>query len=229
MRLPIKPPTGFDHLSGALEKFFQDNPHYETNVLVIMRFNESQQFEDIARSIEVGLKKYGLNALRADQKAYHDNLAENVYTYLIGCKYSVVVFEEIEERSFNPNVALETGYCLALNKRLLLLKDSRMPRLPTDIIGKIFKPFDVYNIKQSILKQVDQWIVDLGILGPQITWLFDKCEISVELLDKVGKKARCTHRYVGRPATAVPDPVPWTQGCLMRPRVARIVDGPRRV
>lgn len=201
MSIPIQIPNGFEHLEDSLSAFFEDNPHFDSNIFLMMRFNESTQFNEIVSSLKTGLNKYGLRVLRADERAYHDSLMENVFTYLIGCKYGIVVFEEIEERSFNPNVALELGYMLALNRRVLILKDSRMPKLPTDIVGRIYKTFDIFTIRDSILKQVDQWIVDLGILGQRINWLFDKCETEIEILDSNGEKAHCKHRFVGKPAT----------------------------
>lgn len=45
----------------------------------------------------------------------------------------------------------------ALERRCLLLKDKRMPRLPTDICGKIYKDFDTYDLKNSVESRVKDW------------------------------------------------------------------------
>jgi predicted nucleotide-binding protein len=74
----------------------------------------------------------------------------------------VAIFEEIDEREFNPNIALELGFMLALNKRCLILKDQRMPKMPTDIVGKLYKEFDTYNIETSVTRSVEAWAHDIG-------------------------------------------------------------------
>lgn len=80
------------------------------------------------------------------------------------CRFGIAVFEEIDERDFNPNISLELGYMYALKRRCLLLKDSRMPRLPTDTCGKIYRDFDTYKLSNSLSKQVSDWCKrDLGL------------------------------------------------------------------
>ncbi len=101
--------------------------------------------------------------LRADDKNYSDDLWENVCLYMLGCNYGVAVFEEIDEREFNPNIALELGFMMAANKRCLIMKDSRMPKMPTDIIGKLYKLLDTYHIEESIAACIEDWIHDLGM------------------------------------------------------------------
>jgi hypothetical protein len=52
----------------------------------------------------------------------------------------------------------------ALKRRCLLLKDKRMPRLPTDVCGKIYKDFDTYDASQSVAGQLKAWCEsDLGL------------------------------------------------------------------
>ena len=38
-----------------------------------------------------------------------------------------------------------------------------MPRIPTDITGRLWKPFSVFDIHQSISRQVGLWAVDIGL------------------------------------------------------------------
>ena len=100
--------------------------------------------------------------LRADDKDYTGDLWDNVCVYMLGCRFGVAVFEEIDVREFNPSVALELGFMLALSKRCLLLKEQRMTQMPTDIVGKLYKPFDSYNIPATISVAVAQWMRDIG-------------------------------------------------------------------
>jgi hypothetical protein len=68
-----------------------------------------------------------LSVLRADDKDYTGDLWENVCLYMLGCRFGVAVFEEIDQREFNPNVAFELGFMTAHGKRCPLLKDQRKP------------------------------------------------------------------------------------------------------
>ena len=87
-----------------------------------------------------------------------------VRLYMKGCKRGIVVFEDIDEREYNPNVSLELGYMFALEKRCLLLKEERMPNLPTDVCGYLYKNFDHMNIEETISAQIREWVEkDLGI------------------------------------------------------------------
>jgi hypothetical protein len=81
----------------------------------------------------------------------------------LGCTRGIAVFEDIDERDFNPNVSLELGYMLGRSKRCLLLKEQRLPVLPADVIHRLHKPFDVFSISDTIRTLILRWIdVDLG-------------------------------------------------------------------
>jgi hypothetical protein len=155
-------PPGYEHYSRLLPNFLKDNPNPERNIFLMMRFKNGAQYQQIHKVLREKLALHGFNLIRADDKDYTGELWENVCLYILGCKYCIAVFEEIDEREFNPNVAFELGFAFALNKRCLILKDQRMPKMPTDIIGKLYKQFDTYNIKQSLLFALDSWLKDLG-------------------------------------------------------------------
>ncbi len=54
----------------------------------------------------------------------------------------------------------------ALGRRVLLLKERRMPTMPTDIVGRIYRTFDVFQIETSIDEQIRQWVErDLGLVS----------------------------------------------------------------
>ncbi len=107
-----------------------------------------------------------------------DDLWENIVLYMQHSRYGIVIFEDIEDRDFNPNISLELGFMYALKKRCLLLKEKRMPRLPTDICGRIYRNFDSYNIATSIESEIRNWCVnDLGL---------QETREGVETFDKFG-------------------------------------------
>jgi hypothetical protein len=156
---PFASLPGHEHLQPLLDAFEHDHPDVDNNVFIAMRFRSGPQFEEIHQAIKTGLAVYGLKGLRADDKTYppDGDLWANISVYLIGCKFGVCVFEEIDEREFNPNVPLEYGFMRAINRQVLLLKDKRMPRLPTDMTGKIYRTFDSYQITSTIHEQIRSW------------------------------------------------------------------------
>ena len=131
----------------------------DRNVFVMMRYRSEKHFSEIESSIRVALSRYGLIARLAKDGSVVDDLWENITNYMRFCRFGIAVFEDIDEREFNPNISLELGYMYALNKRCLLLKEKRMPRLPVDICGRIYRDFDALNIQASIQEQVSEWCV----------------------------------------------------------------------
>ncbi len=142
----------------------------EINVFVMMRFRDNNpNFTKIELTIRNTLEKYGLRARLAKDIAYSDEIWTNIVYYMQNCKYGIAVFEEIDDREYNPNISMELGFMYALDRKCLLLKDERMPRLPTDICGKIYKDFDTYRIEQSISNRLKEWCEnDLGLVTLQI-------------------------------------------------------------
>lgn len=138
-----------------------------TNVFIMMRYRSNDHFLTIERAIKNALLEYGLVARLAKDSAIVDDIWENITIYMKHCRFGIVIFEDIDEREFNPNISLELGYMYASGKRCLLLKEQRMPLLPTDICGRIYRNFDVLNLKQSIENQISEWCnKDLGIEVP---------------------------------------------------------------
>lgn len=134
------------------------------NVFVMMRYRSSPHFKEIEECIRKTVGIYGLIARLAKDSAIVDDLWGNIVLYMEQCRFGIGVFEDIDERDFNPNISLELGYMYALGKRCLLLKEKRMPRLPADICGKIYRDFDVLNLYSSIEDQIHKWCKrDLGL------------------------------------------------------------------
>jgi hypothetical protein len=136
----------------------------DSNVFVMIRYRDTRPFRDLEGSIREALGACGLRARLAKDRALSEDLWENVRIYMNASRYGLAVFDEIHEREFNPNIALELGYMYALGRRCLLLKDKRMPRLPTDTLGKIYKDFDPHDVESTVPPQVRSWCEDdLGL------------------------------------------------------------------
>src|SRR4051794_33263445 len=132
----------------------------------MMRFLQSQQLNDIYEAIKSAFASRGFHAVRADDRDFTGELWSNIEVYMACCNLGVAVFEDIEQRDFNPNVSLELGYMLGRRKRCLLLKEQRLPNLPADVVHRLYKPFDMFDISTSITREILRWVdVDLGLGG----------------------------------------------------------------
>ncbi len=144
----------------SLEHFRQDFPDPQSVAFMIMRFGTTELHANIFEALKEGLAKHGITGIRADEKQYHDDLLDNVLTYMHGCGFGVAVFERIEEETFNPNISLEIGYMMAMNKPVCILKDKTLKTLHSDLMGKIYKMFDPLNAKVTIYEAISPWLRD---------------------------------------------------------------------
>lgn len=154
--------TGLAHLEPFLRAYLEDHPDPDRNVFLMMRFLDTDQMRAIHRSIAEALAERHFHAVRADDRDYTGELWTNIEVCMAGCHLGVAVFEDIEQREFNPNVSLELGYMLGRRRRCLILKERRLPELPTDVMHRLYKPFDMFNIEETLRAQTLRWIdVDL--------------------------------------------------------------------
>ncbi len=151
-------------IQESLARFREDHPYPGKAAFVMMRFGTTSAHGAIVEAVSEGLSRFGIAGLRADEKEYHEDLFSNVLTYLYGCGFGIAIFERIEQEEFNPNVALEVGYMLALGKPVCLLKDRTLTALHTDLIGKLYKEFDTLNPLATLPDEVSRWITDRELL-----------------------------------------------------------------
>ncbi|HEX4961238.1 MAG TPA: hypothetical protein VF173_10405 [Thermoanaerobaculia bacterium] len=138
------------------------------NVFVMMRYRQTHHFAEIEACIRDTLREFSLTARLAKDGALVESLWSNIELYMKYSRFGVAVFEDIEERDFNPNIPFELGYMFALGKRCLILKERRMPRLPTDMLGLVYRDFDVFDLQNSLRRQIRSWCIeDLGMRPPQ--------------------------------------------------------------
>lgn len=154
--------SGVEHLAPSLSVFLDDHAEPSRNVFVMMRFDGTPQLAAIMRAIRDELATHGYAGVRADDRDYTGELWSNVQVYMHGCTLGIAVFEDIDVRTHNPNVALELGYMIGRQRRCLILKEQRLPQMPTDVVHRLYKPFDAFDIEQTVRNQVRTWVeVDL--------------------------------------------------------------------
>jgi protein-tyrosine-phosphatase len=178
-------PSGFAYVDHYLQKFLRQHPHVDRNVFVMMPFSTLTSGA-VFDAIRKELQDHGLIALRADQKAFAPELWWNVATYMVGSSYGVVVYEPRDGIPFNPNVSIEAGFMLALDRPVLFLANDRLQGLPVDFSGHIYKAYQGNGgaLAASTCSAVRDWIEhDLSY--------YDYSEKKLVLFVSLGGTCRC--------------------------------------
>jgi len=127
---------------------------------ILMPFEKSEGYDKILKTIKNILQENDYFGVRADDKLFHNDVLYNILTYLHGCDFGIAIFDKSEVTTFNPNVSLEVGFLLALNKPVFLLKDKNLTMLQSDLAGKLYFEFDPQNIEQAISPMLKKWLLD---------------------------------------------------------------------
>ena len=159
----------FEHLEQSSKEILLESP-YDKNVFVMMPFRQQrdERYESIEKAIRTTLEKFGYRAWLAADKTVKPLLWDNVSTFLLACKYGIAIFTRVEKErqitvdEFNPNVSLELGFYLSRGKKVLILKDKILPKLPTDLVGHLYEEFDLNQSSKEIPKIVRKWISQIN-------------------------------------------------------------------
>jgi protein-tyrosine-phosphatase len=136
----ITVPKGFEYLDRSLSEFEASFSHTSRNVFVMMPYSVAGS-EQLFNAAQKEVEAHGLIALRADMKTFSQVLWWNVVTYMLGSSYGICIYEPNALCPFNPNISIEAGFMLALDKPVLFLVNSDTSRLPTDFSGHIYKEY----------------------------------------------------------------------------------------
>jgi hypothetical protein len=107
---------------------------------------------------------HGLRFLLASQRVLVDELWGNVAAHMWSSNYGVAFFEDRRGRGMNYNLVIEVGAMLMAGRRCLLLKDSSIDRMPTDLVGFIYKSVDLDN-PVTVSTAVHEWASEDLALG----------------------------------------------------------------
>lgn len=152
------------YLVESVNKIKSDYPGKKIAFL-IMRFGQGGEYDRIVSTIKTELAKKNIAVLRADDKEYHENLLYNILSYIYASDFGIAVFERIRDEIVNPNITFEVGYMMAINKPVCLLKEKTMQRLHTDIIGMLYREFDLADLQSTLKSSLHKWISDKELLS----------------------------------------------------------------
>jgi hypothetical protein len=109
-------------------------------------------------------KAHGLEFHLASDRMIVDDLWANVAAHMWACRYGIAFFDDRRGRGINYNLTIEVGGMLVSGRRLALLKDTSIERLPTDLVGKIYKSLD-FDDRDATASAIHVWLRDDLRLG----------------------------------------------------------------
>lgn len=155
----LAPPALVQPLRG----FLADHP-FDGNVFGMTRFPDARagSSDPVARALGVArdvCKENGLEFHLASDRAIVDDVWANVMAHMWGSRYGIGFFEDRLERGLNYNLVAEVGGMLMTGRRVALLKDGSIAKMPTDFVGMIYKSVDLSD-DRTIRASVSDWIKD---------------------------------------------------------------------
>jgi hypothetical protein len=107
---------------------------------------------------------HGLQFHLASDRNIVDDLWANVLAHMWACRYGIAFFEDLRDQGLNHNLTIEVGSMLMTGRRCALLKDGSITKMPTDLVGQIYKSVDLSKPK-TIGDALHVWLRDDLNLG----------------------------------------------------------------
>lgn len=158
----LAPPVLVEPLRG----FLAEHP-FERNVMGMTRFPETAPDDPVALALQAAREvcsKHKLEFHLASDRAMDDDLWTNVAAHMWASRYGIAFFEDRVDRGMNYNLTIEVGSMLMTGRRVALLKDKSIERLPTDLVGRIRKDVDLDDLA-TVSDALHRWIRDDLALG----------------------------------------------------------------
>jgi hypothetical protein len=159
-------------LVSVLRPFLSSHP-FERNVFGMTRFPDEEtkdSIDPVKPALEMARHVCDLHGLEfhlASDRAIHDDLWTNITAHMWASRYGIAFFEDLAtpKRGVNYNLTIEVGGMLMTGRRCALLKDESIKRMPTDLVGQIYKPVTLKK-PATVETALHAWLrADLG-LGP---------------------------------------------------------------
>jgi hypothetical protein len=167
-RHPVLPPSlAPPKWAAGIAELLSRYP-FETNVLCMTRFPRPDKADDpigaVIETAEKALQAHGLKLHKASDAIVEDTLWANVAAYMWGCQYGFALFEDRVGEGVNYNLVIEVGSMLMAGRQTALLRDvPTVEKMPSDLVGHIYKPVDFGDVK-TVANAAHLWAADdLGL------------------------------------------------------------------
>jgi hypothetical protein len=159
------PPRWAAGIAQLLDRF-----PFETNVLCMTRFPDEEEategdpVQGVIDATRGALGHHGLVLHLASDRIVDEDLLGNVAAYMWACQYGIGLFEDRVGERLNYNLGIEVGAMVMAGRRCALLKDTTAPTMPTDLIGRIYKPVNFDDL-DAVAREVHLWAAEDLALG----------------------------------------------------------------
>jgi len=137
---------------SRMEAFIGKYP-FDRSVFIMVPYRK--RTEAVIAAIKESLKVAGFDAIVARDHRITDDLY-NPIACLLSCGRGIAVFDKQDAKvKFNPNVAYELGMMHLLHRPCLILKHESIVALHSDILMKLYVPF---QSPASAAREVTQWL-----------------------------------------------------------------------
>lgn len=151
-------------------KAFKNKHLYDITAFIMTSFAE--EHHNIINQITKILKKHKITPCLANKQGGEcaDDIWANIEVFIHGCDFGIGIYaddsvlkgsyktsdkEQYKRIRINPNMSQEVGYMLGLQKKVCILKDKELVKLPADLAGKIYVEYENEN---DLDKKLSEWL-----------------------------------------------------------------------
>lgn len=151
-------------------KAFKERHLNDITAFIMTSFAEEHQ-ETIKQITDI-LKENNITPFLADKQGgeHCDDLWSNIEVFIHGCDFGIGIYaddsilkdndkidaiEHLRRIRINPNMSQEVGYMLGIRKKVCILKDKKLDKLPIDLAGKIYVE---YKDKNDLKNKLCEWL-----------------------------------------------------------------------
>jgi hypothetical protein len=163
----LVPPTLAPPAIVAPVTRFTEKYPFDLNVFGMTRFPDDSGSDPVDHALSAArdeLEGHGLNFHLASDRAMSDDLWTNVAAHMWASRYGIAIFEDRRGRGVNYNLTIEVGGMIMTGRRCLLLKDSSIGSMPSDLVGMIYKAVDL-DKPDTVKTAVSEWVTNDLNLG----------------------------------------------------------------
>lgn len=149
----------------GVARFLEGHP-FDSNVFGMSRYpDEKQESDPVRQALTVCRDVCAAHKLEfhlASDRSVVDSLLTNIAASMWASKFGILLLEDLEGRGLNYNAIFEAGGMIVTGRRCLIIKDDTVDKVPTDLVGNIYKSVDLRD-PHSVTAAVRAWITeDLG-------------------------------------------------------------------
>jgi hypothetical protein len=137
--------------SKQIKTFLRANP-FDNNVFVMVAYRA--KLEVLISAVKKKLLQLDLNPVLARDHQLTNDLY-NPVAGLLCCSYGVAIFDRAETAQMhNPNVVYELGMMHLLKRPCVILKHSKLRKMPTDILSMLYED---YSSQREAVRKLGDW------------------------------------------------------------------------